>query len=201
MYLTVEIIAWYRYRAMKGKTTCPQCNHTFVVDVPESADKYDTTCEKCGHEFIIRPSGSEAKRIDSDWEEHGEPRKTVLSALKPHTGKPFVASFLLLAVGILGLFNAFFEYNGDELVPYLTSELVSIGHVELSIVLIVFSVVAIIGSVVTFKRKFFKLAVICTIIGLFSFGFLAGMIVGIAALVFIMMSRDEFENGTKGRMF
>jgi hypothetical protein len=40
------------------------------------------------------------------WEEHGEPRKTILSSIKPRTDKPMIASILLTIVILIGIGSA-----------------------------------------------------------------------------------------------
>jgi hypothetical protein len=45
---------------------------------------------------------------DCDWEEHGEPRKTILSSIKPRTDKPMIASLLLISIFIIAIASAFF---------------------------------------------------------------------------------------------
>jgi len=186
---------------MKGRTICPQCKSDFIVDVPEDVEKHEITCKKCNHKFEINCTPLGACTRDGDWEEHGEPRKTVLSSLKPKTNKPIIASFLLLAVGVLGLFNAVFEANKQEVIPYFTAFFDIFTAEQIAVLIILFSIGAIIGCITTIKRIYFHVSVIGAIVGIFSFGFFIGFIISVAALVLIMLSRDEFENGTKGRVF
>jgi DNA-directed RNA polymerase subunit RPC12/RpoP len=185
---------------MKGKTTCPQCNHEFVVDVPDTAENQEITCPECNHTFVIRCTPPD-QCTEEDWEEHGEPRKTVLSALKPRTNKPIIASFLLLTVCVLGIFNAVFEFHNQAFIPYLTPLSGILANTELTAILIVFSGFALVGAVTTFKRRFFELTIIGAFLGIFSFGFIVGSALSIAALALIILSRDEFENATKGKIF
>ena len=185
---------------MKGRTTCPECNYEFVVDVPETAEQQEITCPKCDHSFVIRCKTPD-QCIEEEWEEHGEPRKTVLSALKPRTNRPIVASFLLLAVCVLGIFNAVFELNDQAFIPYLTFFTEILTNIEIAAIIIVFSGFALVSSVTTFKRRFFGLSVFGAFIGIFSFGFIVGLGMSIAALALIMLARDEFENATKGKVF
>ena len=91
---------------MKGKTTCPQCKYKFVMDVPDESDTHTIKCPQCNHSFIIKRSCHEESDADCGWEEYGEPRKTILSSIKNNTNKPIIASFLLLANGVLGIFIA-----------------------------------------------------------------------------------------------
>ena len=186
---------------MKGRTTCPQCKSDFIVDVPDDVEKHEIICKTCNNKFIINCSPIEEVTPDGDWEEHGEPRKTILSSLKTKTNKPIFASFLLLAVGVLGIFNAVFEVNKQEVIPYFTTLFSILTNEQIAVLVILFSIGAIIGCVTTIKRVYFHISVIGAILGIFSFGFFVGFIISVAALVLIMLSRDEFENGTKGKVF
>lgn len=73
-------------------------------------------CPKCDHRFVAKTS--QCKRLDVSkdspvdveadcfWEEHGEPRKTILSSIKPRTDKPMIASILLIIVVCIGVSSA-----------------------------------------------------------------------------------------------
>jgi len=84
----------------------------------------------------------------------------------------------------------------------------SIGDMEkydtsfCSIILVIFSIFPIIGAIVCLKRQHFDVAMAGSLLGILSFGFfLIGSIISIVAFVIIMKSRDEFENGKKGKTF
>lgn len=94
---------------MKGRTTCPKCNHSFIVDTPKDKEKLEVICPKCSNKFTIKPSKCSSENIDDcTWEEYGEPRKTILSSIKPKTGKPLIVSLLLFIVFIIGVSSAAF---------------------------------------------------------------------------------------------
>lgn len=277
---------------MKGRTTCPKCKNEFVLDVPENKEQYDVVCPKCEKKFTIKTSkkdcGPDEKCL---WEEHGEPRKTILSSIKPQTNKPMIAAILLLVVFCLGITTAAFSeqfiessldvasgigldgtlklkvidasnnktlenanitVNGVKTVFDYTKETYSNGNIEPGIqlikvsaseyetqsfeimvtpffasentitmekgagvgeiqgfdtsfcliILVIFSIFPIIGAIVCLKRQHFDVATVGTILGILSFGFfLIGSIISIIAFVIIMKSRDEFENGKKGKTF
>lgn len=75
-------------------------------------------CPKCNHHFEVKTSQVNLKNIssetpveveaDCDWEEHGEPRKTILSSIKPRTDKPMIASLLLIGIVLIGIASAFY---------------------------------------------------------------------------------------------
>ena len=95
---------------MKGRTACPKCKHEFVLDVLDSSKKHEVTCPKCKNKFAIQTkrSNSESGK-ECSWEEHGEPRKTVLSSVKTKTKKPVIAAILLVCVFSLGITTAVFS--------------------------------------------------------------------------------------------
>ena len=190
---------------MKGKTTCPKCKHEFVMDVPDNTEKHVIDCPKCSHSFIIkRTPESDDER---GWEEYGEPRKTILSSIKKKTNRPMIASFLLLATGVLGIFTAVVYGSSDEMIipnlEFITSSLslFSFDKLILSIIIVIFSIFALAGSITVFKRRYFVFTAICAFLGIFSIGLFVGLLLAIVALGLIIVSRDEFENGTKGKVF
>jgi hypothetical protein len=274
---------------MKGRTTCPKCKHEFFLDLPEK-DKHEVVCPKCNNNFSIQLKCDDSKTFEEcSWEEHGEPRKTVLSSIKPKTKMPRIAAIILGIVFIIGITTAAFSesfiessldvasYAGltgsikilvtdqsnntlsnvkikindiygitnsqgyystgnielgiQELViskenyknhtreilitPFLNYESTivlenSSGKVKnidfnssgCAIILIIFSIIALIACIVCLKRQHFDIAIIGSFIGIFSFGFfLIGSILAIIAFLMIFRSKDEFENGKKGKIF
>ena len=277
---------------MKGRTTCPKCKHEFVLDVEDGKEQHDVVCPKCENQFIIKTSKKDCGPDEEcSWEEHGEPRKTILSKIKPRTNKPMIAAILLLVVFSLGISTAVFSEQFIESSLDVTSGIGLDGTVKLTVVdasnnetlenanitvngietkftyanksysneniepgiqlievevseyktekieimvtpffasentitmeegtgtgdtqefdtsfcliiLAIFSVFPIIGAIVCLKRQHFDVAMAGAILGILSFGFfLLGSIISIIAFVIIMKSRDEFENGKKGKTF
>jgi len=71
-----------------------------------------------------------------------------------------------------------------------------------SIILMIFSVFALIGAVASLKREHFDVAVAGSIVSIFSFGFfMIGSILSIIAFIIVFKSKEEFENGKKGKVF
>jgi hypothetical protein len=192
---------------MKGKTSCPKCNHEIITDMPDNSEKHDINCPECKHTFSIRRNSNLKSNNEEAWEEYGEPRKTILSSIKKRTNKPIIASFLLLATAVLGIFTAviYYQSNGVNLqqFDFITSNLswLPINDLVLSIILIIFSIFALVGSITVFKRRFFIFTAVCAFLGIFSIGLFVGFVFAIVALELIIVSRDEFENGTKGKVF
>jgi DNA-directed RNA polymerase subunit RPC12/RpoP len=270
---------------MKGRTTCPQCKHEFVLDLPEDCKKHDVVCPKCKKKFVIETKPSDPKsKGECSWEEHGEPRKTILSAIKPKTNRPRIVAVILIAVFVIGLSTAAFadifiesstgvfsaigvkgkaelvvtdlsntslsgvsieigdlsgttdengfysvenvplgiqtvelSFEGDTLtyeilvLPFITSHneikmeagtTVGFNSAGCSIILGVFSVFALLAAVVCYKRRNFDVAVAGSALSIFSFGFfLIGSILSIVALIIIIMCKEEFKDGKKGKIF
>ena len=177
------------------------------MDVPDDSEKQDIECPKCSHSFIIKRTCEDETDDECGCEEHGETRKTVLSSIKQKTNKPTIASFLLLTTGILGIFTAvIYNSGGVQLIPeldFITSSLslLSFNKFALSLSLVIFWIFGLVGSITVLKRRYFFFTAICAVIGIFSIGLFVGLILSIVALELIIVSRDEFENGTKGKVF
>jgi hypothetical protein len=173
------------------------------MDVPDTTDTYEANCPKCNHSFTIK-CAQKNKSAECGWEEHGEPRKTILSSLKPHTTKPMIASFLLLTSCVLGIFTAVFLYSSNNLIvlgislSYLTD---MIGTIGLFFIVIIFSIFAFAAFIATLKRRYLNVAVVGAFFSIFSIGFFVGLVLSIIALALIILSKEEFENGTKGKVF
>lgn len=104
---------------MKGRTTCPNCEHKFVLRVPEDKKIHKIICPSCKKSFTIKTDKCDKNKTgECSWEEHGEPRKTILSKIKPRTNKPMIAFLLLVIVFCLGISTSvfsekFIEINAD----------------------------------------------------------------------------------------
>ena len=274
---------------MKARTKCPRCNKEFVLEAPEGSTEHEAICPFCSHRFVIRPScDPNINPDDCYWEEHGEPRKTILSSCKQKTRTPTVAGILLICVFVLGISSAIFpevfldapltlladngfsgsvdiiivdqnnttlsnvniivedaknvsfnenkyhicnvsvgitniELNLDNyttytkeilVLPFITSTYnitMTIGEgiysevfdtVGCFIILLIFSIIALLASIMCLKRHHLDVAIVGGILGIFSFGFLfIGSLLSIIAVIIIFKSRDEFENGKKGKVF
>jgi len=82
------------------------------------------------------------------------------------------------------------------------AETVYFDFIGCSIIFGIFSVFALLGMIACFKRQHFDLAIAGSFLAIFSFGFFfIGSIISIIAFVIIMMSREEFEDGKKGKIF
>jgi hypothetical protein len=71
-----------------------------------------------------------------------------------------------------------------------------------TLIILIFSIFALLGAIVCLKRQNFDVAIVGSVIGIFSFGFLfIGSILSLIAFVIIYKSKDEFEDGKKGKTF
>ena len=187
---------------MKGKTICPKCKNEFILDLKEDKKIHDVICPKCKNKFSVE---AKCNSKELEWEEYGEPRKTILSCIKPRSIKPMIASVLLIIVFIIGIstaifFDAFVQttVNAISYMDFLKGN----ANIVFSTLIIIFSVFTLIGIFACIKRKYFILAMISSFIAIFSFGFFfLGSIISIIALMTIFISRDEFKDENKGKIF
>jgi len=258
--------------------------------MPKDQEKHEVVCPKCKNKFFIKIKNSNIEDNECSWEEHGEPRKTILSSIKKKTNRPIIASILLICVFIIGISTAIFseafitssmdiastagltgsveiiitdlsndtleniniEINGESgstnengvftkenikpgfqtleissnkyrnksikilITPIINTETtiklekdttndlnkVNFDGTGCTIIIIIFSILALISSITSYKRKHLDVAVVGALIGIFSFGFyFVGSILSIIALIIIIKAREEFENGKKGKIF
>ena len=272
---------------MKGRTTCPKCEHEFVVDAPSNCKKLEVTCSKCNHKFKINLKPSTSSSDECSWEEHGEPRKTILSSIKPKTDKPKIVTILLIIAFISGISTAAFSedfvitstnilsnmglkgsvelyitdnsnetlhnvtiemgditdftYNNDHysvgnvnpgiqtivltlpgytkvtqeilVLPFIPSShnikmemgpgetTLSFGTIGCSLIILLLSIFPLIAAFTSWRRRHFDVAIAGSLIGIFSFGFFIGSILCIISFIILLLSREEFENGEKGKIF
>ena len=102
---------------MKGRITCPKCGQNIIAEMNREVSSFRLECPICHHRFTAKTSQVDVSNVSPDspvdvesdcyWEEHGEPRKTILSSIKPRTDKPMIASLLLIGVVLIALASAF----------------------------------------------------------------------------------------------
>jgi len=119
---------------MKGKVTCPKCAHNFVADLPKDKEKHLISCPKCDHKFNIKVKHKEDEIGEYVWEEHGEPRKAVLSSIKPKTNKPMIAAIILVCVFSIGVATSAFSETFIETTLDVASAAGGTGTVEFKVV-------------------------------------------------------------------
>jgi hypothetical protein len=117
---------------MKGRTTCPKCKHEFVLDVPDNSEKHEVICPKCENRYVVQIKCPDPKSDEEcSWEEHGEPRKTVLSSIKTKTNRPMIAAILLVCVFVIGISTSVFSEDYIESSMDLASGAGLTGSVEI----------------------------------------------------------------------
>lgn len=196
---------------MKGRTICPKCNHEFILDIPKETEKYKTICPNCNYKFTIRKS-IECKDLDDEclWEEHGEPRKTILSSIKPRTDKPMIASLLFTLIFVIGLFSSISllinQYQNiflNSTIKIILNIIIDNNYISiLSVILFILSIFALFGSYYSYKRIRINISILCAFLSIFSIGFFfIGSLLSIITLIILFYSREEFINEKKGKNF
>jgi DNA-directed RNA polymerase subunit RPC12/RpoP len=187
---------------LKGKTICPRCKNEFILELTLEKKIHDVVCPKCKNKFSIEAKCS-SKELD--WEEYGEPRKTVLSCIKPRSNKPMIAAAFLICVFLIGILTAaFFDIFVQTTVNNISfleffKDNTNFGY---SIFIVIISIFALISLFACIKREYFILAITGSFIAIFSFGFFfIGSILSIIAFILVLISRDEFKDEKKGKIF
>ena len=118
--------------------------------------------------------------------------------------KPFIAGILLIIDGLIAIVSWIFVITTDvstmdisilqEFNPNITTEQIQDFLVICGTVGCVLSIFPILGGIVALKRKFWILALIGSIVGLFTIGpFLASSVMSLVGLIMIALSRKEFQ--------
>lgn len=129
------------------------------------------------------------------------PYPTYAPAMRPRTQKPTIAGVLLLIAGILAAINYAYmlvttSETAGEVAPYLPdidvntlrNILIVCGAIGL-----IFCLFAIIGGIMALQRRMWALALVGSILGLLTIGFVGeASILSLIALVLIAMSKAEF---------
>ena len=193
---------------METRVICPQCSQELFFKEASETELYEVTCPTCHYKFVVRPSDIRpCSEPQCGWEEHGEPRKTILSSMKKFTNKPRIAAFLLAVIGALGICTAILLYSSvADVLPGVTIVLSFLSSIHsdtfvLFLILLIFSFFALVGAVTAFKRRFFLFTLLCVILGMCSIGLYIGPILAIIVLWLLVTSRDEFEDASQGKVF
>jgi len=117
---------------MKGRATCPKCKHSFILNLPDEKKKHEVECPKCKSKFTIKLK-DKCEGEECSWEEHGEPRKTILSKIKPKTNKPIIAAIILMCVFGIGVTTAIFSEQFIETSLDVASAFGLKGNVEINV--------------------------------------------------------------------
>jgi len=111
--------------------------------------------------------------------------------------KTIHAKIFVLPVGVT--ITSKFEMKkgeGTEKERDITSVIIKLIPVFATAVLII-SFLPLIGAILCFMKKYFVIALITSIFGIFSIGFFVGSILSVVALIIILLSKYEFEGEVK----
>ena len=185
---------------MKGKVTCPKCSFVFVVESETEKDK-KVVCPKCGYEFVARIG--KVKKKDVRWIEYGGARKAILPIPENLSNRPFAAGVLLALASISSIVTVLMFYTYPDINISTPYNLIFRGsEIYLSAMMLVFSAFSAMGSYHSIKKKSITVALSGCVFGILSFGFLVvGPILSLAALILLLMSKDDFDKSLHGKEF
>lgn len=115
---------------------------------------------------------------------------------KPQTMMPMIGGILLIVAGMIGIgFWAYVAFLGAAIGGMLpiggglfTTIILVCGAIE-----IVFGILALLGGLMAIRRKMWALALVGSILGLFTFGFYGlSSILSFVALIILVISHKEF---------
>lgn len=166
---------------------CLRCGETLQAGI--------AFCPKCG--YPIPGSGAVAQQAYPQ-----QPYAQPYNAQPPvPTKRPLYAGILLILSGLVAFAVATTVFTmSDSIIQSITDQLgqsvpgvQNIINVMIAIGILIGSM-AIIGGYCALKRKWYLLAVIGGVFGLFTLGvfFVEGSIMGLIGLILILMSRNEF---------
>jgi len=120
--------------------------------------------------------------------ECGTKLKTTVTVEKKITNYSKTAGSSLILAGIISLSMDIFALftPPSNTTPLFWGVCVTTG--------VVLSMFALIGGILTIKKKLWLGALICAIIGIFSFGFLVSSGLCLGAIILIIMGKKEFES-------
>jgi len=122
--------------------------------------------------------------------------------------KPMIAGILLILAGLLGLFTWLSvltvpssaidqALTGQVLTGYenleITAEMIQSILLVCGAIGCIFSILALLGGIVSLKRKLWPLALLGSILGLFTVGpMLVSSVLSLVALILLILARKEF---------
>jgi len=115
---------------------------------------------------------------------------------KPHTMMPMIAGLLLIVSAIIAIaFWAYVAFVASALVGILPvgGEMFQTIIVVCGAIFIVLGIIELLGGIMALRRKMWALALVGSILGLFTFGFYGiSSILSLVALIILAISRKEF---------
>ena len=116
--------------------------------------------------------------------------------------KPMMAGILMILAFILAVFNAasflFLDINvgnvEDQVGEQISSDLVNTVLNVCGAITLIFGLFLLVGGIFAIKRVHWMIAVIGSILGIFSIGpMFAGSILSLIALILLFLAKDEFK--------
>ncbi len=116
--------------------------------------------------------------------------------------KPMIAGVLMIIAFLLAVFNAasflFLDVNvgnvEDQVGEQISSDLVNTVLNVCGAITLIFGLFLLVGGIFAIKRVHWMIAVIGSILGIFSIGpMFAGSILSLVALILLFLAKDEFK--------
>jgi len=131
---------------------------------------------------------------------HDLPLGSSNAELRLYTQTPVYTS--LVDLHVIPFLSNTYEIEGSQHNNVSTFDVISPNLAWCSSILIILSVICLIGALSAWKRTYSDIAMIGCIVGIFTFGFfLCNLVLGIIAFYLLYSSRDEFDDGKKGKSF
>ena len=129
------------------------------------------------------------------------------SIVNKKSSLPYVAGFLLILVGIIAIISWIPFVTGDQILTQLSLENFNVNLTEEQIkesfsicgsIGIILSIFPIFGGILAFKRKFWNIAIFCSILGLFTVGSLfLSTILSFIGMVLLFICKKDFQKTSK----
>lgn len=134
------------------------------------------------------PANARPWRPGDIWDEGALPTK---AAPRSHSNLPVMAGVCVIGSGILAVINGLYSIIYTRL-PIEFEQLRGLVD-TCSVIIMLLGVIAIIGGSFAISRKNFTVSLIGAIMGLMTFSFVVGAILGLVGVILIAVSHDEFE--------
>jgi hypothetical protein len=145
-----------------------------------------TTCPFCGKEPWDARSDRWSRIYDSDYtyaENDTMPKRRRSSSL------PLLGGIFAILAGVFAVGQGLIYLAGAAIIDLPgTGTLCLCGGIDF-----LFGAASVLGGICTIKRDHFVIAILGAVLGMLGLGFLIGFVFGLLAVIFIALSKDEFE--------
>ena len=117
--------------------------------------------------------------------------------------RPRIAAMILVIAGIIGIISWIPFLMGDEtLINFslnnfgseLTEEQIKQGFMTCGLIGIALSVFSILGGILSYQSKNWKIVIVCSVLGVFILGqYLLSSILCVIATIFLILSKKDFK--------